>query len=91
MKHLLTILACSLILTSCNSFERVDMEGQPDECKDFYYVLEYYSVQGGDSAFIGTVYEKCCTARKNNMAKKIKSLCSKLYPDDIKGFQKCIK
>lgn len=97
-KILFFILIISLLLTSCKSFKRVDLEGQPDECKDFYLVMEYYSVQGGDSAFVGTVYEKCVQARKDKDKAEIRALkmwgndmCGEIYGDDIKKFKECVK
>lgn len=98
MKKLLFILLVFILLTSCKSFKRVNLEGQPDECKDFYLVMEYYSVQGGDSAFVGTVYEKCTQARKDKdkaeikrLNEKINKLCEDLNPENLEEFKKCVK
>ena len=85
------IVAVVVTMVGCKSFEPVQVEGQPDECNDFYTVMQYYSVQGGDSAFVGTVYEKCLQARKEKKDKKIYDLCKKLYPENIDDFSACIK
>lgn len=97
-KILFFMLIISLLLSSCKSFKRVNLEGQPDECKDFYLVMEYYSVQGGDSAFVGTVYEKCVQARKDKDKQEIKDLkswgnemCDKLYKDNVSEYKRCLK
>lgn len=89
-KILFFMLIISLLLSSCKSFKRVNLEGQPDECKDFYLVMEYYSVQGGDSAFVGTVFEKCVQARKEQKSDKIIN-CFKLNQGNLEGFTRCIK
>lgn len=90
-KILFFMLIISLLLSSCKSFKRVNLEGQPDECKDFYLVMEYYSVQGGDSAFIGTVYEKCVQARRDAKSEKAIN-CYKLNPENnLDGFVRCMK
>jgi hypothetical protein len=87
---LITCIFISVFYTGCASFEPVIIPGQPDECNDFYTVMQYYSVQSGDSAFVGTVYEKCNQARKEQ--RKEKSIdCYKLYPDNLEGFSKCLK
>ena len=72
MRKFLICIIILIFFTGCKSFKRVNVENQPDECNDFYYVLEYYSVQGGDSAFVGTVYEKCSQARKDKDKAEIK-------------------
>lgn len=51
------------LLSGCKSFDPVVVQGQPDECNDFYSVLKYYSVEGKDSAFVGTVFNECKIAR----------------------------
>lgn len=99
MKKIIILLFIIIFSASgCKSFKRVNIEGQPDECKDFYLVMEYYSVQGGDSAFVGTVYEKCVQARKDKDKAEIKDLkkwgndmCDKLYKEDINEYKKCVK
>ena len=92
-KSIRIILICiifAVFYTGCRTFKAPEgLENQPDECKDFYYVLEYYSVQGGDSAFVGTVYEKCIQARKEQKSEKVLN-CHKLY-QDVEEFKKCIK
>jgi len=87
----LFIVGVVVVLIGCKSFEPVEIEGQPAECNDFYTVMQYYSVQGNDSAFVGTVYEKCIQARKANTKIKIQDLCKKLYSDDFEKFSNCIK
>lgn len=88
----------AVFYTGCKSFKRVDIANQPDECKDFYLVMEYYSVQGGDSAFVGTVYEKCVQARKDKDKQEIKDLkswgnemCDKLYKNNVSEYKRCLK
>lgn len=88
----------AVLSTGCKSFEPVILPGQPDECNDFYSILQYYSVQGGDSAFVGTVYEKCSQARKDKNISELKrlndkmiDLCEKLNPESREGFKECIK
>ena len=85
------IVAVVVTMIGCKSFEPVQVEGQPDECNDFYTVMQYYSVQGGDSAFVGTVYEKCLQARKDAKDNKIRELCRELHPEDMEKYSKCIK
>ena len=59
----LALMAMILLLVSCCNFKPVVVEGQPDECNDFYTVLRYYAKEGRDSAFVGVVYNECRTAR----------------------------
>lgn len=66
----------------CKSFDPVIIENQPDECNDFYSILKYYSVEGKDSAFVGTVYNECKIARVNKYRNRIESLCKKIYFPD---------
>jgi hypothetical protein len=80
----------TVFYTGCKSFEPVIIPGQPDECNDFYTVMQYYSVQGGDSAFVGTVFEKCVQARKEQKSDKIIN-CFKLNQGNLDGFTRCIK
>ena len=77
-------------LSGCKTFEPVIIEGQPDECNDFYSILKYYSVQGGDSAFVGTVYGNCTTARKDANRERIIN-CFRLNQNDLAAFTRCIK
>ena len=52
------------MLTGCKSFKPIIVEGQPDECNDFYSVLSFYTKQDkGDAAFVGIVYSECKEAR----------------------------
>ena len=78
----LSIAGNVFLLSGCKSFEPVIMEGQPDECNDFYSILKYYSVEGKDSAFVGTVYNECKIARAEKRNIKIKDLCKQLYFPD---------
>ena len=81
----------AVIFTGCKSFEPIIIEGQPDECNDFYSVMQYYSVEGKDSAFLGTVYNECKKARQDRYKQRIEALCDKLYPDNKEEFKKCLK
>lgn len=73
------IAACitaGLILTGCNTFDVITIENQPDECNDFYTVMNYYSALGkGDAAFVGTVYAECKTARVDERKKLREKHC----------------
>lgn len=60
---LASVMGSLFILSGCKTFDPVVVEGQPPECNDFYTAMKYYSVQGGDSAFVGTVYNECKIAR----------------------------
>lgn len=90
-----------LFLTGCKSFDPVVIQGQPDECNDFYSVLKYYSVEGKDSAFVGTVYNECKTARSavrlSAREKQCKELIygqAELNKSDYKKYseyQECLK
>lgn len=98
MRKFVTCIILIVFLTGCKSFEPVIIPGQPDECNDFYSVLQYYSVNGHDSAFVGTVYEKCSQARKDkNIAEikrlneKVTSLCEQLNPESLEDFKRCVK
>lgn len=98
MRKFLICIIILIFFTGCKSFKRVNAENQPDECNDFYYVLEYYSVQGGDSAFVGTVYEKCSQARRDKdkaeikkLKERVNTLCEQLFMEDLEGFKRCIK
>lgn len=73
---------CTCCNLGCRSFDPISLDGQPDECSDFYTVLNYYSVEGKDAAFIGTVYNECKIARINKYKNKIESLCKKIYYPD---------
>lgn len=98
MKRLFLIFILFIFLVGCKSFEPVIIPGQPDECNDFYSVLQYYSVNGHDSAFVGTVYEKCSQARKDKdkaeikrLNEKLTSACEKANPENLEEFKRCIK
>ena len=104
IKIIISIAIYALIATGaavhlgCKTFKPVIIEGQPDECNDFYSVLQYYSVQGGDSAFVGTVYEKCATARRDKKEQEIKDLkakieiiCYELHGDNLRNYRECVK
>jgi hypothetical protein len=73
-------------MVGCNTFKVVQVEGQPDECNDLYTTMMFYAEQakgkgGGDSAFIGTVYNECKTAR----SERRKALREKHCKDIIYG------
>jgi len=90
MNRIFLIFILFIFLVGCKSFKPVIIPNQPDECNDFYSVLQYYSVQGGDSAFVGTVFEKCVQARKEAKSEKIIN-CFKLNQNNLEGFTRCIK
>lgn len=93
-KSIHVILICliiALFFTGCKNFEPIIIPGQPDECNDFYSVMQYYSVEGKDSAFLGTVYNECKLARQARYKQRIEDLCDKLYPDNKEEFKKCLK
>jgi len=98
MKKIIICLSLFFII-GCNSFEVIQIEGQPDECNDFYTAMNFYSATTGeDSAILGVMWQSCKQARKDGKDKQIKSmqykindLCSKLYKNDLKGYKKCVK
>jgi hypothetical protein len=65
---MMIILIVNLFLVvSCKSFDpkKYVVDGQSAECNDFYITMGYYSlVEKSDSAFVGTVYGGCQSARK---------------------------
>ena len=79
--HLAIIFIFITLLFSCNcqSFDPVQLQDQPDECNDFYSVLKYYSVEGSDSAFVGTVYQECKTARAERRKAERENHCREIY------------
>jgi len=83
-------IAAAFFFSGCKSFEAVQIPGQTPECNDFYTVLQYYSVQGKDSAFIGTVYNECKNSRQDAKQKKIEELCGQIYTDKNE-YAKCLK
>ena len=87
-----SILACLVFvfLTGCSSFEAKVTDDMTPECKDFYYVMEYYSNQKIDSAFVGTVYNECKNSRQDAKQKKIEELCGQIYTDKNE-YAKCLK
>lgn len=90
-KYIHVILICLITFFYCKNFEPIIIKGQPDECNDFYSVMQYYSVEGKDSAFLGTVYNECKIARQERYKQRIEDLCDKLYPDNKEEFKKCLK
>ena len=69
---------------SCKSFDVIQIEGQPDECNDFYTVMKYYSVEGKDSAFVGTVYQECKSARAEIRKQTKEKHCAKIiFPEGL--------
>ena len=93
IKSIHVILICliiALFFTGCKNFEPIIIPGQPDECNDFYSVMQYYSVEGKDSAFLGTVYNECKLARQSRYKQRIEDLCGKLYSDKVE-YAKCLK
>ena len=92
-KSIHVILICLIIaifFTGCKNFEPIIIPGQPDECNDFYSVMQYYSVEGKDSAFLGTVYNECKLARQARYKQRIEDLCGKLYTNKD-DYAKCLK
>lgn len=83
-------MAMVFFFSGCNSFKAIQLEGQTPECNDFYTVLQYYSEQGKDSAFVGTVYNECKNSRQDAKQKKIEELCGQIYTDKNE-YAKCLK
>lgn len=91
-----------LAFVGCKSFKPVVIQGQPDECNDFYSVLGYYTTADkGDSAFIGTVYNECKNARSESRKAVREKHCKDLIygqgnfdKDDYKKYNQyleCVK
>ncbi len=74
------IIGLVLSLVSCRSFKPVVIDGQCDECNDFYTVLAYYyASNNGDSAFVGTVYNECKNARAQIRKAEKEEQCRKKF------------
>ena len=86
----LICMAMVFFFSGCSSFEAKVTDDMTPECKDFYYVMEYYSNQKIDSAFVGTVYNECKNSRQDAKQKKIEELCGQIYTDKNE-YAKCLK
>lgn len=76
----ITIFFVALMFTGCKSFNPITLEGQPDECNDFYSILRYYTTADkGDSAFIGIVYNECKAARAQVRQSKKELNCREIW------------
>lgn len=75
----ISVIGNIILLSGCKTFEPVIIDGQPDECNDFYTVMKYYSVEGKDSAFVGTVYNECKTARTEKRKQEKEKHCKQLF------------
>lgn len=73
------IIFSAFIFVSCKNFDPIVIQGQPDECNDFYSVLKYYVKNGADSAFVGTVYQECKAARAENRKAIREKHCKELF------------
>lgn len=91
-----------LLFSGCKSLHPIIIKGQPDECNNFYTVMDFYVQvgKGSDSAFIGTVYNNCSAAQKDvRDAKKMNdckdmwfgkdALIDKTKYDKYTGFLEC--
>ena len=72
-KSIHVILICLIIAvfyTGCKNFEPIIIEGQPDECNDFYIIAAvYYKGEFKDFSFPALVYQDCKAARARKAAK----------------------
>jgi hypothetical protein len=76
---LITIALLALALVAgCKSLTPVHIEGQPDECNDWYTVMEYDVLSGGNGAIVGVVYPDCQAARKDKRRIARESHCKKM-------------
>lgn len=77
----LLMLALAIAFTvSCKTFKPIELEGQPKECEDFYTTMSYYSSMGSaDSAFVGTVYNECKTARASERRALREKHCKEMF------------
>jgi hypothetical protein len=82
---LLSIAGNIFLLSGCKTFDMQDyvIEGQPDECNDYYITIGAYAhSENKDFAFPATLYEGCKTARASKKDKKIEALCKRIYFPD---------
>lgn len=82
---LYAILAGVIVFSTmgCKTFKPVIVEGQPDECNDYYTTLAYYySLNSKDGAFVGTVYNECKSARTEKRKAARELHCKGLYFGD---------
>lgn len=95
----ITVLA-TLFFFGCNSFDPVVMKDQPDECNDYYTTLKFYvKTTDKDSAFVGTVFEKCANARAEKRKEIREEKCRKRFYADgavekdgrYVGYLECLK
>jgi len=85
----------------CKSFNPKDyvIEGQPDECNDYYITLgAYANGDGKDFAFPAVLWTECNAKREAKIREEVQSyktkidfLCKSLYPTDIESYRKCVK
>lgn len=73
-----------ITLVGCNTFRVIQVDGEPSECNDFYTTMMFYAEQSkgkgqGDSAFVGTVYNECRTARAEDRAQLKEKHCRDLF------------
>ena len=69
---LLTCIIITVFYTGCKTFDPADyiIEGQPDECNDFYIIAAvYYKGEFKDFSFPALVYQDCKAARARKAAK----------------------
>jgi hypothetical protein len=98
-----TIALGATFFIGCKSLHPIFIKGQPDECNNFYTVMDFYVQvgKGQDSAFIGTVYNNCSQAQKDIRDTKKTNDCRDLWfgkdaildkskYDKYTGFLECI-
>ena len=77
---IITIVILCLGIIACKTYKPISVKGQPDECNDFYSVMSYYySLDKIDSAFVGTVYNECKTARAEKRKAERENHCKQLF------------
>lgn len=80
MKKIIILCLFLILVVSCKTYKPITIQGQPDECNDFYSVMSYYySLDKIDSAFVGTVYNECKQARTEKRKCVREAHCKQLF------------
>lgn len=82
----LIVSAVSILLFSkCTTFKPIQVEGQPDECNDWYTIIAYdIKKNNKDGAFQALIYEECKKARKEKRELlKIESCKKRYFKDSV--------
>jgi hypothetical protein len=76
-----TIVFGALFFTGCKSLHPIIVKDAPQECNNFYTVMDFYVQvgKGADSAFIGTVYSNCSAAQKEARDSKKMNDCKDMW------------